>query len=183
MHCLASARSDAAVGWLAMIDLDEWIVPLPEDPTQVHRTSFSADLVLDSYAPFISSICAQRASVRHESIQRSGSGGPTSRTILLGLNRRRLLGNGRWNYKCIHRIEAIHSVFVHWPETFRRPVAGVSDGQRTEWLTGLPTDPLAILHARADPVSNGEPFQLDPALGEWQHEVAEHRDRLLEGYG
>ena len=188
--CLTKARSVSSAGWLAMIDLDEWILPtkLPDsalDP-ETYGTSSAVASLLNQRGPSSASVCFQRINVRGNSATTGDQHMPRD-SILSRMTSQYAPSNGRWGYKCIHRIESIQSAFVHWPDELRKAAdgesfKGLSLEERIEWVPALAKDGLTIMHARmsellATPYTNQ--FQLGPRHKRWQSGIVQVRTRLL----
>jgi hypothetical protein len=83
-----------------------------------------------------------------------------------------------WNSKCLHRVDAVEQIFVHWPETYREDY----QPEYTQYLKeqhGIPQ----ILHARHDKVSRtpyNTPFDATEEHEDWVDSLWRERDALAE---
>jgi hypothetical protein len=185
MDCLAASRSQSRRGWLAFLDLDEWILPATRSQSITdHSVPRLADIFSKRRAT-TASVCMQRKSVRSSPRLQAAESGELGTSLLLRLSSQHVPSIDRWNYKCIHRIEDIETLFVHWPESLRQTgqatdTAGTDD--RTEWLPAGPDDDFAILHARlaeVDSTPYRQAFELDSTQRAWAVRLQEIRDRLF----
>lgn len=184
--CLLKARTKTRSGWLAFVDLDEWILPDGAAGEALAAASPASVMAETLYirSEEVASLCLQRIAARATSPIRI----PSDRTLLSRLGSRDIVDRNRWNGKCLHRIQDIETLFVHWPEQLR-----ATGGRETIWLdrdvrahtellSGSPSDDLWVVHVRnphLEQAPYAEPLQLDPRLINWQDRVAARREAVL----
>ena len=147
MDCLARANQFPPAKWLALIDTDEFLLPHPFEKGAARALlSF-----LDTRGEATASVCLGRTHFRQPAIfsvnQSSADLLPSSeppRLLYLGSQLEPHKRSTEWNLKCIHRADAVESVSVHWPETFRKN----QRADQIEWHEKLEWGTPQLAHLR-----------------------------------
>ena len=140
MDCLARSRALHPRSWVSLTDGDEFYLPSPFNDT---ASSFIMDFTR-SRSSRTASVCIGRTRFRPPAVL--GSSGlpltPAPAMLYLGSQWSRAKRENEWNLKCLHRVEAVEHVFVHWPETFRND----QQAEEVEWYDEITGGVPIIAH-------------------------------------